>query len=65
VFIIGLSFDAKNSHVGLVVTSIFLVAFVAWGVISFGAVTTIVTSIIGALSVMNFVTKSRKETGGD
>lgn len=63
--VLGLSFDANNSKVGLVVFTIFFFMFVAWEVINFAPITAILTAIFGMVAVINFVSKSRRETGGD
>lgn len=64
-FVIGLSFDAQSSRIGLVTVVFVFLMFTAWGFISFGAATGITTVIIAVVAVFNFITKSRRETGGD
>ena len=65
IFIIGLVFDAQNSKIGLVAVMFFMLMFIAFGFIQFGGITGVVTSVIGVVIVFNFITKSRRDTGGD
>lgn len=60
VFLIGLSFSARSSKIGLVAVMFFLMMFIYWGFISFGAVTWIVVGLFGALTVMNLISKSKE-----
>lgn len=65
IFIIGMSFDARTAHIGLAVTAVFFSIFTIWGFISFGPATGSVTAFVGLIAVINLITNSRKETGGD
>lgn len=60
VFIIGLVFSARSSKVGLVAVMFFLLMFMLWGWISFGAVTWVVFGLFVVLTILNFISKSKE-----
>jgi hypothetical protein len=63
VFVLGLAFSARSSHIGMVLTLVVLLFFIQIDWISFGGATTFVFALFVVLAIMNFVSKSKREVG--
>jgi len=63
IFIIGLAFSATSSKIGLVVVMFFLLMFISWRWIDFGASTWIVFGLFGILVVFNLISRSKEVKG--
>ncbi len=62
-FVIGMSFSARTSKIGLPVMLFFLFMFIQFGWIGYGSATWIVFGLFGVLAVLNIFSKSKEVKG--